>query len=242
MRVGIFADVHGNIEALDVVLNALHKARVDRIICLGDLVGYGPNPNECIAKTLENSDIVVAGNHDYGAIEKLPAEHFNAFARQAILWTRDVLTPESIEALENLPLIWDDGTITTVHASPEAPDKWYYVSSEDAVFRSLMAMTSPYCLIGHTHIPAIFSRTVEGDMILQKGKSLTLKKDQLHLINVGSVGQPRDSDPRAAYGILDIEAAWFELHREPYDIESVQNKMKEAKLSDFLIQRLNVGQ
>ncbi|MBN2105425.1 metallophosphoesterase family protein [bacterium] len=242
MRIGIIADVHANIEALDGVLDALHKAQVDQIICLGDLVGYGPNPNECVAKVMEHSDVIVAGNHDFGAIGKLPADRFNAFARQAILWTQDVLTEESRKVIQSLPLIWDDGRTTAVHASPEAPEKWHYVSSEDAVFRSLMAMTSPYCFIGHTHIPAIFSRTVDGDMILQKGKSLTLKANQLHLINVGSVGQPRDSDPRAAYGILDVDESRFELHRKTYDISAVQKKMKNAGLSDFLIQRLNVGQ
>jgi len=242
LRIGIIADIHANEEALDVVLNALRKAQVDQIICLGDLVGYGPNPNECIAKVLENSDIIVAGNHDYGAIGKLPADRFNAFARQAIIWTQKVLTHKSRQAIQNLPLIWDDGRITAVHASPESPENWHYVSSEDAVFRSLMAMTSPYCFIGHTHIPAIFSRTINGDMILQKGKNLKLKADQLYLINVGSVGQPRDSDSRAAYGILDTDQTTFELHRAAYNIKAVQNKMEEAGLPDFLIQRLNVGQ
>lgn len=241
MRIGIFADVHSNEEALDVVLDALQKAEVDRIICLGDLVGYGPSPNECVEKVIKNVDIVVAGNHDYGAIGKWPIERFNAFARQSIIWTKDVLSTDSKKAIETFPLIWDDGHITAVHASPEAPEKWYYVSSEDVVFRSLMAMTSPYCFIGHTHIPAIFSRTMNGDMILQKGQSITLPSDQLHLINVGSVGQPRDSDPRAAYGILDLEKSHFELHRVVYNIEIVQTKMKKAGISSFLIQRLNVG-
>ncbi|MBN1780446.1 metallophosphoesterase family protein [bacterium] len=242
MRVGIFADVHANEEALDVVLSALRQETVDQIICLGDLVGYGPNPNECISKISETADIVIAGNHDWGAIEKMPVEGFNPFARQAITWTQEVLNAESRKILNALPLIQDDGVIMAVHASPELPDHWHYVSSEDAVFRSLMAQTSPYCFIGHTHIPAIYSRAVNGDIMMQKGGSLTLDRGQLHLVNVGSVGQPRDSDPRAAYGILDIERSRFDLFRLPYNIKQVQEKMKDAGLSDFLIQRLTVGQ
>jgi len=242
LRIGIIADIHANFEALEVVLNALQKKEVDQLICLGDLVGYGPNPNECVAKVLEICDIVVAGNHDHGAIGKCSIDRFNAFARQAILWTHDVLTSEFKQAIQELPLLWDNGQLMAVHASPEAPEKWHYVSSEDAVFRSLMALTSSYCFIGHTHIPAIFSRTREGDIILQKGKSLTLQKDQLHLINVGSVGQPRDSDPRAAYGVLDMDKSQFELYRVPYDIEAVQAKMTKEGIPDFLIQRLKVGQ
>lgn len=242
MRVGIFADIHANEEALDIVLSALRQHRVDRIICLGDLVGYGPSPNECIEKTMENADIVIAGNHDYGAIGKIAIDGFNPFARQAIEWTQDALKKEACEILNRLPLIWDDGVITAVHSSPEAPDHWYYVSSEEMVFRSLMAVTTPYCVIGHTHIPAIFSRAINGDIIMQKGKSLTLNRHQLHLINVGSVGQPRDSDSRAAYGILDIEENKFELFRLVYNIGKVQNKMRKAGLPEFLIQRLSVGQ
>lgn len=242
MRIGIIADVHANEEALDTVLSALKKADIDRIICLGDLVGYGPNPNECVSKVFETAEVIVAGNHDYGAIGRLSLERFNAFAHQAMLWTQDNLSAESVQIIKSLDLIYDDGYIMAVHASPEAPEQWHYVSSEDAVFRSLMALTSPYCFIGHTHIPALFSRKANGDMILQRGQSLTLPSDQLHLINVGSVGQPRDSDPRSSYGIFDLETAHFELHRIPYDIKRVQAKMGKAGISDFLIQRLAVGQ
>jgi predicted phosphodiesterase len=242
LRIGIIADVHANEEALDAVLGALKKAEVHRIICLGDLVGYGPNPNECVAKIFDCTEVVVAGNHDYGAVGLLSIERFNAFARQAMLWTQENLSAESGRIIKSLDLIYDDGYIMAVHASPEAPDQWHYVSSEDAVFRSLMALTSPFCFIGHTHIPALFSRKANGDMILQRGQSLTLQSDQLHLINVGSVGQPRDSDPRASYGIFDLEDAHFELYRVPYDITRVQGKMKKAGISDFLIQRLTVGQ
>ena len=126
VRIAIYSDVHGNLEALDAVLEALSNESVDRTICLGDLVGYGPNPNECIEKVMESADVVVAGNHDYAAVNLVSTDHFNEYARVAIDWTKKVLSPNSVNILNGLPLIQCDESYTVVHATPEAPDQWHY--------------------------------------------------------------------------------------------------------------------
>jgi predicted phosphodiesterase len=241
VRIGIFSDVHGNLEALEVVLNALEGENIDRIICVGDLVGYGPDPNRCIKKVLETADVTVAGNHDYAAIELTPLERFNEYARDAIKWTRKVLNSTSLKLLKKLPLIESDEGVTIVHASLEAPDEWNYVLSDDEAYRNLMALTTQFCFVGHSHIPVAFIRDEHFNVLIQKADEIMIEPTKMYLINVGSVGQPRDGDPRTVYGVLDIDVGKFQLKRIQYPVEKVQKKMADAGLPKFLIERLAVG-
>jgi predicted phosphodiesterase len=241
MRLGIFSDVHGNMEALDIVLNALKKEEVNLTICLGDLVGYGPDPNECVEKIMAASDIVLAGNHDYAAVNLESTEHFNESARTAIEWTSRVLTPESQEILSKLPLMETIDNILIVHATPEQPEQWHYISSAEDAYRNLVNMSVPICFVGHSHVPMAFIQQTEEQILLQSAAEVNIQPDQKTIINVGSVGQPRDGDPRAAYGIYDMKENQFHLKRLDYPIRKVQEKMQKENLPSFLIERLDTG-
>ena len=240
MKIGIIADIHSNLEALDAVLSALKKEKVDRTICLGDVVGYGPDPNACVEKVLDAADVVVAGNHDQAAIGLTSKNFFNDNARLAIEWTENVLNPEWAEGLKELPLVYEEGNLLAVHATLNEPAKWHYLFSEDEIVNNLEAMTLPLCFVGHSHVPIVFFLNPEHDVLAQHIDEIRISTGTKYLINVGSVGQPRDGDPRAAFGILEEDR--FCLKRVDYDIAAVQRKMRQYKLPLHLIDRLSRGQ
>jgi predicted phosphodiesterase len=241
MRLGIFSDVHGNVEALDTVLRELEKEEVNLTICLGDLVGYGPDPNQCIKKVMNASDIVLAGNHDHAAVNLLSTEHFNEQARIAIEWTSQVLTNKSKNILSNLPMMETIDQILIVHATPEEPEQWHYIFTVEDAYRNLINMSVPICLVGHSHAPMAFIQNEEKKILLQNATEVDIQPNRKYIINVGSVGQPRDGDPRAAYGILDMEKNMFHLKRLAYPINKVQEKMVKKGLPAPLIERLTAG-
>ncbi len=240
MRFGFVSDIHSNLEAFQAVLADLEDKSVDQLICLGDVVGYGPRPNECVELVREKIDYTILGNHDAGAIGKTDIQHFNFYARQAIEWTREVLTPENYRTLSELPMkiILDD--MTFVHATPEHPEEWdYLVDSQDAE-PSFDAFRTHLCFIGHSHVPVAFCK--EGTRLWSiRDQQLLIQPEIRYIINVGSVGQPRDGDPRACYGVFDAQTALFEYFRVPYDIAATQKDMQRAGLPDFLIRRLTAG-
>ncbi len=242
MRVGIFSDVHANLEALEIVLKALEYEGVDKTICPGDLVGYGPDPNQCIEKVMEAADKVVAGNHDYAACGMLSTEYFNEYARMAIEWTSRVIDTKFTYTLSNLPLTIIEDGITMVHATPEAPNGWHYILDIADARRSFRALKNSLCFVGHSHIPVAFVQDESGKISIRNPSELNIKMDEKYIINVGSVGQPRDGDPRTTYGILDTDKKKFWLKRLPYPVEEVQKKMREENLPPYLINRLSVGQ
>ncbi|HEX9933971.1 MAG TPA: metallophosphoesterase family protein [bacterium] len=242
MKLGIYSDIHSNAEALDAVLKALDKEHVDRTICLGDLVGYGPDPNRCVEAVIRNADEIVAGNHDLAAAGILSIEDFNDTAAEALIWTRGVLSPSSEEFLARLPLEVREGDVTAVHATPEAPDAWRYIWNESDVRRNLGVQETPFCFVGHSHVPAAFIKDNEGNVLIRAASEVRFRDGWKYLINVGSVGQPRDGDPRAAYGLLDTSEGWFRLIRLEYAVDLVQKKMAEEGLPGSLIQRLALGQ
>ncbi len=241
MRIGIFSDVHGNIEALEVVLQALRYENIDRMICLGDLVGYGPSPNQCVERVIKEVDRIVAGNHDYAAVDQISTDNFNEYARKAIDWTHEVLTSTSIQVLSQLPLISIEEEVTYVHATPEEPADWHYIFTNDHARRSFNAMTTSICFVGHSHTPAAFIRNEKGDISIYDPTEVSIEEGKKYIINEGSVGQPRDGDPRACYGVLDTEEKRFRLKRLPYPVDRVQEKMWKEHLPSYLIHRLSVG-
>lgn len=244
MKIAIISDIHGNYEALTAVLNDIYDKQVEKIICLGDIVGYGPNPNECVQLVKEHCQLTIMGNHDAAAFNPLMAKDFNQNARYAIEWTASVLTPSSKEYLSTLPMMESLGNATFVHATPYDPYLWYYISSmEDARF-NFNFFSSKFCFIGHTHIPGlIMYNTVGNNITIYKPSPFDYSRyDQNRfIINTGSVGQPRDRNPESSYVILDEENSLVQFERVPYDIEAYQTKMKAITMPPFLINRVEVG-
>jgi predicted phosphodiesterase len=243
MRMAVISDIHANLEALEAVLADSVKQNVDEIVCLGDIVGYGANPNECIELVRKNCPLRILGNHDAAAVGLLSTDHFNVHAKIAIDWTVEHLTAGEQSFLRSLPLKKNKSTHTYVHATPYDPNMWYYITSlEEAAF-NFQFFTTPFCFVGHTHIPIIIVLDNEKEVYVHQGTSIDWS-DMPHarfLINTGSVGQPRDRNPKSCYGILDTEAKTFSFRRIDYDIQKAQQKMRKIKMPDFLITRLKDG-
>ncbi len=240
MRYAILSDIHGNLEALRAVLEDIENQQVDKIVCLGDVVGYGPAPNECIQLIREKADVCLMGNHDYAAIGKEPIEFFNKYARQAIVWTRRRLTPDALAYLKERPFEYIEDDITFVHSSPYRPEEWIYIISARDALPHFNYLQTRICFVGHSHV-AIGVAKDDRHFWTWVADGETLRADARYIINVGSVGQPRDSDPRACYGVYDAESGRFTFRRLEYDIEATQRRMAEFHLPPYLIDRLKVG-
>ncbi len=244
MRCLIISDLHANLTAFEAVL-ADTKARdikYDMVWCLGDVVGYGPDPNECIELLRTMPHICLAGNHDWAVLGKLELETFNDNANSAILWTRHQLRPENIRYLQARPERVDQGEYVLVHASPRKPI-WEYVLDVPIAEENFAYLNQPFCLVGHTHVPLIFTKDTRSIRASHPEHNLPvmLRRTNQYIINAGSVGQPRDGDPRAAYALLDTDAITWTPHRVAYDVVSVQSRMRAAGLPDKLIARIEYG-
>jgi len=242
MRILIISDIHSNLAALEAVLAAAKEQEYGRVWCLGDIVGYGPDPNECITEVRNMEALCIAGNHDWAALDRIPLEDFNSDAQKATLWTRDQLTPDSISYLERAPEMRVEGSFTLAHGSPRHPI-WEYVQLPSVAAANFAYFSTPYCLVGHSHIPVIFRHLDEYQAeIFFPPLDVPLALDQRRLIiNPGSVGQPRDGDPRASYLLLDEEAHTLQFHRVEYPITHTQTRMMEAGLPPRLAARLAFG-
>lgn len=242
MRYGIFSDIHANLEALEAVLAELEKARVDEILCLGDIVGYGPNPNECIALVKEKVHCCLAGNHDVAPLGGLELQYFNEAARAAIEWTAGALTSESKAFLQALSLTRAYETFFIVHATPLEPEKWGYILSMADAVSNFAGFSQQTCFVGHSHSAWCIEKSGDDHYDGRDDYPITLKENSRYLINVGSVGQPRDRNPSAAFAILDVDNKTFDLRRVPYDIATTQKKILQAGLPEVLAERLAFGQ
>jgi len=239
MRYGIISDIHGNAEALGAVRLALASASVDRIVCLGDIVGYGPEPRRCAEIVQETADVVVVGNHDQAAVGELGTEFFNRYAKAATLWTREQVDAGTIEWIRSLPLVAGEGGMHFVHGALYAPDLFDYVQSTYDAFLSFEAMTGNLCFLGHSHVPIAF---FDGKTIsYRRNVSFRVEAGRRAIVNVGSVGQPRDGDPRACYAVYDSEAGTVQVLRVAYDIRRVARKIERAGLPAILGDRLVAG-
>jgi len=244
MKIGIISDIHSNSEALQEVLNKMYD--IEKIICLGDIVGYGADPNFCVNKIRELEHIsCVAGNHDFATIEKINIDYFNYEAKQAIIWTKKYLFDENKEYLYNLPeKIALNEEIIAVHGSPSNP-LWEYIvdlSSADLIFKKYH---HKIILIGHSHLAGYFIYDEDNKKIeytnLRNGGSIEIKKNKKYIINCGSVGQPRDGNPQSSYGIYDISQQKLIINRISYPINLAQRKIINAGLPKILADRLNYG-
>jgi len=241
MRRAILSDVHSNLEALEAVLESVAERGADSIICLGDMVGYGANPNEVVDTLRGLENVAVRGNHDHAANDPNLDSFFNRWGRAAIAWTRKVLTKENRDYLAALPLTFAQGSVRLVHASPEEPASWRYILGARGAGEQFDAFEEDLCLIGHSHVPLTIRSDAAG-ISEEHGNTVKLAEGARYIINVGSVGQPRDGDPRAAYGIYDDERSTIERVRVPYDHESAAGKIVEAGLPSFLADRLSRGE
>lgn len=243
MRRLVVADVHSNLEALRAVISdAEASGGFDRILCLGDVVGYGPDPGACIALLRSYQHAAVAGNHDLAAIGGISVETFNPAARAAALWTRGRLTPEERAYLQSAPLRREEGEVTLVHGTPREPVWEYFLPwgmTDRDTDECFCLFSTPLCLLGHSHLP--FTCDEMGAVTrLQPGAVVALEDTRV-IVNPGSVGQPRDGDPRAAYALYDTEARTLTHHRVPYDVVRTQSKIAAAGLPDSLATRLSFG-
>jgi diadenosine tetraphosphatase ApaH/serine/threonine PP2A family protein phosphatase len=236
----VISDIHSNLAALTACVADIDREGVQRIACLGDVVGYGADPNPCVELVRERADLVVAGNHDYAAVGRTDIDYFNPDARAAILWTRGELTPESRAYLAGLPLHLETEGILLVHASPSEPAAWNYVRSLREAARELAAFDHDLCLIGHSHFPEFFVAR-NGGLKRVAPPLLVLRRGERALGNVGSVGQPRDGDPRAAYALVDPVERRVEIRRVDYDIESVRGRILNTALPASAADRLAWG-
>jgi predicted phosphodiesterase len=241
MRILLISDIHANLVALDTVL--AQAAPFDRIWCLGDVVGYGPEPNDCINRLRSFDLLCLAGNHDWAALGKLDLEEFNPDARRAAIWTQEQLTVESLEWLGALPerVPTQAAQFTLVHGSPRYPI-WEYVLTPVVARTNFDFFDTPICLMGHTHVPVVYRDqgwTATAEQLVET-EPLDLSQDRM-MINPGSVGQPRDGDSRAAYALLDLDALTLTHYRVQYDIAATQARMEQLNLPPRLITRLSYG-
>lgn len=243
MKYVLFSDIHANLEALDSVLAAAEKEKPDQLVCLGDIVGYGADPAECIARIRDLQETkgckVIAGNHDYAACGKSSYRGYNHLAREAIKWTMSVLSPADKKFLSKLPLTFSDQNIFGVHSSPIEPEQWHYILDIDDAYLNFQAFEARLCFIGHSHRPVIFYRNGHIDWEIKD--TLSLDPASRYIINIGSVGQPRDGNPAAAYALFDTGRQVVEIKRVEYDLAAAQSKIRAAGLPDVLAERLAFG-
>jgi len=245
MKYGIICDIHSNLEALNVVLDYLKRVeKIDRFICAGDIIGYGARPNECteIIRKLKNC-YTVAGNHDWGAIGLEDTSFFNRVALEAIEWTGRHLTEDNRNYLGSLATEIEENNFMLVHGSPRDPIN-EYIFEESAFLANLPRIKKNICFVGHTHVPLCFfasSSQEIGGISLDDGTVLEIKPSYKYLINCGSVGQPRDDDPRASCGTYDEETNTIKIKRMKYDIAKTQGEILSAGLPTALALRLVYG-
>ena len=247
MKIGILADIHGNWEALSAVLEHASAEGVDRFVCLGDVVGYNANPHECVEKIRSLDCLsIVKGNHDYYAANDEFMLGFNPQAFLAVKWTRENLTAEDRKWLEDLPMTGDvllsepPVHFSLVHGTLDNPPDWGYVLNDFYAGESMKQQWTQLCFFGHTHVPAVYEQTMT-ELRGAFQEKIQLEDGCKYLVNVGSVGQPRDRDPRAAYGIYDVEQNLIVLHRVKYDIATAQEKIRAACLPGRCADRLEFG-
>lgn len=241
MRYGIFADVHSNLEALEAVASAYNKESIDSYLCAGDIVGYAADPCECINRVKLLGSSVVAGNHDWAAVGLFPDEYFNPLARQALAWTRKNLDAESKGFLKSLRLAYSNNDLAMVHGTPQRPQDFDYLSDGRMAEEAFGYLDADICFIAHTHVPGIYAKDASTLLSYTGENYIKIKAGNKYIVNVGSVGQPRDGNPDAAYCVFDTEKGKIHIKRVSYDVETARKKIIDAGLPMMLGDRLLTG-
>ncbi len=241
MRYGIFSDIHSNLEALEAVIKAYRKEKIDKYLCLGDVVGYGANPNECVEITRSIAAMTVAGNHDWAAVDLSSSELFSEDAKVAILWTSRQLSDNSRDLLKTLKLVDELDNFVLVHGSLNEPQDFNYLLNINDCQATFQLLQFNICFVGHTHVPITFVKDKQGKTHYEDVPKISIEPGNKYVINVGSVGQPRDSVPEAAYCVWDTEKLEVEIKRTPYDVFIARQKIIDKGLPEFLGNRLLIG-
>ena len=238
MKIVVISDIHGNLEALNRVSKYINNMEDEhRIVCLGDIVGYGPNPAECFKIVESLTDKVCLGNHEYAILEEDFDYQMVENARKAIRWTRGIVGEEIREAVSRLPIQIEEDNVLYVHASPDDPMRWKYITNARNAYSSLIEMKHSLCFVGHSHIPRIYAyNELQGD-----SNKATLSRDDKTIVNVGSVGQPRDGSPMLSFAVFDADNWNVEIVRLKYNYQETMAKIKKANLPLFLAERLARG-
>jgi predicted phosphodiesterase len=241
MRYGFFSDVHANLEALNSVTKDFQKEKLDKVFFLGDAVGYGPDPNECVSIVDRLTDVKLMGNHDFAALGLIETTQFNEYAQQAMDWTRNILTEESLNVLSGFAMDNRFDQLCLVHSTPKQPQEWNYIFDLDDAEENFGFFENQICVIGHSHFPAIIKKFDGRRCFLHQERKTGIEDGFKYIINIGSVGQPRDGSNKACYMIYDTEEKVITLKRLEYDFKKTQAKMKKRGLPQFLVDRLAVG-
>jgi len=240
MRYAILSDIHSNLEALKAVLDTCLENRIDQFLCVGDIVGYGADPKHCLETVCELNALHVAGNHDWAVSGKFDSSFFNEEGKAAIEWTQAHLAKDDFDWLSGLELIINNEDLVMVHGALHKPESFIYLDDISKAPDTFYLMEHAVCFIGHTHVPQIY--ILQGENIAYAPTTtMKIRKDAKYIINVGSVGQPRDGNPMASFGIFDTKIGVTEIKRVAYDIASAQKKILEAGLPEVLAKRLSVG-
>ncbi len=241
MKIAIYSDVHGNLEALEAVLGTEAFRSADRVICLGDVIGYGADPSACLARSRAVAERLLLGNHESAVANPQELAYFNGYARRAIEWTRDRLSEEERAYVASLPFVHRESPeVLFVHAAPTDPPAWDYIIDYHTAIREMAGFTERICFVGHSHVPLAVEAPNSGQP-RALSFPFTLRDGARYLVNVGSVGQPRDGDPRASFAVYDADARRVALHRVEYAIDAAQEKILAADLPAYLAARLARG-
>jgi len=232
MKYAVISDIHSNLEALQKAFEVIDENKADEIICLGDIVGYGANPNECVDLIRLRCSTIILGNHDAAVLHLSSSDDFNPIASKALQWTSEQLTDQNKALLSSLPMTQRHRNILFVHSSPSSPELWNYIVDAEGAASAIRIFDERLCFIGHTHIPGIYS---------ERGRVNSITREERFLINVGSVGQPRDRNPMLAFGIFDSSTWEYRLIRSEYDIGQAAEKIYLAGLPEELGFRLLYG-
>jgi len=236
--IAIISDIHANLEALETALAYIQQRKITTIVSLGDIVDYGPRPNECVELVKKKCNISLMGNHDHAVVGGTDIRYFNIYAQQSVLWTRQHLLKSNLDYLSHLPFTHEENQVLYVHSTPLHPEEWDYILSNTEAQYYFKYTNYPLIFIGHSHFPVIFSHN-QG-MLEPKTTKLDLTHDR-YIVNVGSVGQPRDGDPRLCFVIFDPQEATVEYVRLQYNIDKTAEEIRKVGLPDYLANRLYRG-
>ncbi len=244
MRYAIFSDIHANLEAFQAVIRSYQQENIDCYLCLGDIVGYGVDYAECIRRLKELKAIAIAGNHEWGVCGKSALENFTPLTQTAVTWTSQRLNQEESGFLGSLPLVYNGEDFVLVHSSLETPEEFYYLNNYDEAGNTFDLLKKSLCFVGHTHKPGVYIEGRDKTMFCPYSDlkpDIRLEADKRYIINVGSVGQPRDRDRRASFAVYDTRTRLVQIKRVDYNLELAQRKILEAGLPQELALRLAEG-
>lgn len=241
MRYAIFSDVHANLEALEAALDYYCRENIDKFIFVGDIVGYGADPACAIAALRRVKPLCVAGNHDWAAVDKFDLEYFNRYAKTALLWTKQQLTGEDGRWLEGFNLVYQEDDFVCVHGTLRSPASFYYLRDINEACANFPLLDRKICFVGHSHQPG-FWRWQDEQVVQERCGTIEILPEAKYIINLGSVGQPRDGDARACVWVYDSRQRTIILTRLDYDIKKAADKIREAGLPPALAARLFSGE